>query len=283
MSNDLNKIHNKLVEIAPILIFAVDNDLRYTYINPFFAETHNISQQQAIGLHISDVIGQDGFNQNQQHYKAVLNGAFVNYESYFIKVDDNPHHYRATYKPLHLNEETQGFIGVVVDITAEKELERLSKTDSLTGLNNRREFEEHLKSLLVNSSIHSNGMLFLDIDLFKSINDTFGHDIGDQALIELGGLLKNCIDLSSTSYRIGGEEFAVLLPDISEAKELLKVANSIRKNVESTQLISQKSITVSIGAILFNHGDSRTNILKRVDIALYVAKNNGRNQVQLAK
>ena len=271
----------QLIETAPILLFAVDSELRYTYINPFFSQLHSVGKESAIGLNIADVIGEDGFNSNLKHYEAALSGLVVHYESHFVKLDGTSHYYRAIYTPIKIKGYIQGFTGVVMDITAEKELERLSKTDSLTNLGNRRDFEGRLKTLIDNKVDSIHGLIFIDIDYFKDVNDQFGHDVGDKALVALAKLLKDTNRLSSSSFRIGGEEFSMIFPDIKGSKELLSVANKIRLAIESTTLITEKPITVSIGATLFEYNFDRLDILKKADNALYASKNKGRNQVSI--
>lgn len=281
MSEVTLQTYKQLAETVPVLFYAVDSRLKYTYINAFFAEVHSISQQHAIGLSIEDVIGTEAFKANLPHYQQVLSGQTVTYQSFFLKKDGNPHHYHAIYTPLNVSGRIQGFTGVVVDITAEKELERMSKTDPLTDLGNRREFEHQLSNLFNAPSTDTHGLMFVDIDFFKDVNDLFGHDIGDQALIGLGNLLGTKTTLPTRSFRIGGEEFAILIPSIGSEQALYEQAEQLRALIEATQLIEQRSITVSIGATTFQSGDNRSDILKRTDIALYKSKTCGRNQVQL--
>lgn len=280
MQEPLAATFRQLAETAPILFYAVDTDLRYTYINPFFAKTHAVTQQDAVGRCIAEVIGEDAYAANLVHYRKVLTGSTVEYESFFIKLDGNPHHYRALYVPLVRDGVIQGFTGVVADITPEKDLDRLSKTDTLTGLHNRRGFEECLGRLLDGSGRVMHGLIFLDIDFFKNINDRFGHDAGDRALIRLGRLLGENVPAPHRPYRIGGEEFAVLFQYIKGKSDLLEKSDALRKMIETADIIPDETVTVSIGATMFNPGSDRGRLLKRADIALYLSKDKGRNQVR---
>ncbi|MFT6142094.1 MAG: diguanylate cyclase (GGDEF)-like protein/PAS domain S-box-containing protein [Psychromonas sp.] len=272
----------QLVESAPILFYVADKNLKFTYINPFFSKIHHISQQQAVGLHISEVIGIDGFNGNLKNYKKVLTGEIVKFNTSFFKLDGNPHYCYAIYEPLIEKGEVVGFTGVVIDTTAEHELDQLSKTDLLTQLSNRRGYEYDIANILKGDITLNYGMLILDIDFFKKINDQLGHDMGDNALINLGKLLENIIEFPSKVFRIGGEEFAIILYDLKGEDELRKRADYICEKVASSVIIEDKNITVSIGAILFNAGDDRSLILKKADVALYTCKNNGRNQAHVS-
>lgn len=271
----------QLVESAPVLFYVADKNLKFTYINPFFSEVHNISQQEAVELHISEVIGLEGFNGNLKNYNKVLAGETVKFKTSFVKADGNPHYCYAIYEPLMERGEVVGFTGVVIDTTAENELDRLSKTDLLTQLSNRREYEYDLVNILEGDITLNFGMLILDIDFFKNVNDQLGHDIGDKALIKLGKLLEDIIKFPSKVYRIGGEEFAIILFDLKGENELRRRADYIREKVASSVILEEKNITVSIGATLFKTGDDRSLILKKADVALYTSKNNGRNQVHI--
>ena len=270
-------VFEQLIDSAPLLFFSVDCDLNYTYINPFFAEVHNIEQQEAVGMHMSSVIGDEGFVNNLPHYKKVLKGESIKYDSFFIKADGNPHYYHAVYKPLFENGVVKGFTGVVVDITAEKQLEVLSNTDALTKVNNRRKYETDLQEVLEKDDVEKYGLVLLDIDFFKLINDELGHDKGDEALIRLSAVLREVVADSGNIYRIGGEEFVVILDNIADQENLKLRTETIRQAVESYKILDDRKVTVSIGASVMVSGDEKRGLVKRVDEALYKAKENGRN------
>jgi diguanylate cyclase (GGDEF)-like protein/PAS domain S-box-containing protein len=282
MNKNAATAFKQLVETAPILCYVADKNLKFTYINPFFSKIHNISQQEAVELHISEVIGLEGFNGNLKHYNKVLTGETVKFNTSFTKLDGNSHYCYAIYEPLMEKGEVAGFTGVVIDTTAEHELDRLSKTDLLTQLSNRREFEYDIANILKSDVTFNYGMLILDVDFFKKINDKLGHDMGDNALIKLGNLLEKIIEFPSKVFRIGGEEFVIILYDLKGEDELRRQADYICGKVASSVVIEGENITVSIGAILFKAGDDRSLILKKADIALYASKSNGRNQVHIS-
>lgn len=199
-----------------------------------------------------------------------------------MKFDGNPHYCYAIYEPLMEKGEVVGFTGVVIETTAEHELDRLFKTDLLTQLSNRREYEYDIANILEGDITFNYGMLILDIDFFKKINDQLGHEIGDNALINMSKLLESIIEFPSKVFRIGGEEFAIILYDLKGEDQLRRRSEYICEKVASSVIIEEKNITVSIGAILFKAGDDRSLILKKADIALYTSKNNGRSQVHIS-
>lgn len=118
----------------------------------------------------------------------------------------------------------------------------------------------------------------LDIDFFKSINDGYGHDIGDQVLVELAHLLKRNLRKADCCARWGGEEFMLLAPETS-LEQAVRLANKIRDAIKHTAFPIQGSVTASFGVVEVHAQDSVKSLMKRVDNALYLAKEEGRDQV----
>jgi diguanylate cyclase (GGDEF)-like protein len=171
---------------------------------------------------------------------------------------------------------------------SKKELELLAATDPLTKLYNRRYFTESSNQIfnLCKRLKEEISVIIMDIDNFKSINDTYGHNIGDDVIIDIANKLVQNQRKSDVACRFGGEEFVLLLPNTKKESALV-IAEKIRKNVESSIIhLTNNSLqyTISIG-ISNVHFKDETNIekaLKRADEALYIAKNNGKNQVQVS-
>jgi two-component system cell cycle response regulator len=164
----------------------------------------------------------------------------------------------------------------------------LALTDALTGLHNRRYLDSHLKSLAERASIDgkSVALLLFDIDFFKGINDTYGHDAGDDVLCEFAGRLKRGVRGIDLVARLGGEEFVVVMPE-SDAAYASSIAERLRHDVErepfSTHSGEAITVTVSIGVAEFRGPpDSVDELVKRADQALYSAKSFGRNRVVAA-
>jgi len=156
--------------------------------------------------------------------------------------------------------------------------------DPLTGLYNRRYLEEVLPKILAsaNRTKIKVGFLMIDIDYFKKINDTHGHDIGDSVLKGVSNIILNTIRESDIAVRFGGEEFLIILTDLKSEDDLIKVAEKIRKKVEEEKFATPKGIikkTVSIGGALYpNNCQKEWECIKYADLALYKAKNSGRNK-----
>ena len=158
-------------------------------------------------------------------------------------------------------------------------LQNESRTDSLTGLANRRRLEEALEEEWGRARRAGTPLscIMLDIDHFKRINDGYGHDTGDAVLKKLALIFESAIRTSDSVARWGGEEFLICCTTIDE-QDLLPIAETIRKLVANTEFDHKEQITASLGCAAIVHGETIGELIKRADIALYEAKNNGRNQ-----
>lgn len=159
------------------------------------------------------------------------------------------------------------------------ELESLSITDPMTGLANRRRFNQMIHSIEMNKEVF--GYFTLDIDNFKKINDTYGHTIGDEVLIRLSELLNQTLPTNATAIRLGGEEFGVLIENTS-ANATFELAEQTRKIIEEAVFPIPGELTVSIGAGYMNYETyTIERFLIRVDQHLYKAKQGGKNRVNM--
>ncbi|MEZ7933602.1 MAG: sensor domain-containing diguanylate cyclase [Sulfurospirillum sp.] len=168
----------------------------------------------------------------------------------------------------------------------QKQLVQLASEDALTGLANRRKFNEHFEKLykLYKKGINRLTLFLIDIDDFKEVNDTFGHLIGDEALIRVADILRVELRASDMIARWGGEEFALLLVDVSPEKAMeiaQKLCQAIKEDKVLTQLL-QKPLTVSIGLGELSSLESQDGLVYKVDNALYEAKKAGKDQVVVA-
>ncbi len=163
-----------------------------------------------------------------------------------------------------------------------KELHELAHRDPLTGTENRLSFMKVIEEEVERAQRYNVplSVIMFDIDSFKKINDTFGHATGDEVLKKLTEIIENNLRKSDKLFRVGGEEFVVTLPntDIDKAKI---VAEKLRKAVCKTHFGKTGRITISIGVTQVTEDDDVDTLITRVDEALYRAKNNGRNRVEV--
>jgi diguanylate cyclase len=161
-----------------------------------------------------------------------------------------------------------------------------SLTDPLTQVSNRKYFDAAIEKLLMDAGGGMNGfsLLVMDIDHFKTFNDTFGHLTGDQVLRLVALALKQNIKGQDIVARYGGEEFAIILPD-TPLRAAVTLAEHIRRSVAGKELLKRSTgknlgrLTVSIGVATYHDGDTAQTIVERADMCLYAAKHGGRNRV----
>lgn len=163
-----------------------------------------------------------------------------------------------------------------------RDLAELAYLDSLTHLPNRRMFEYRLNVSLANAREDGNlfAVLFLDLDRFKLINDSMGHNSGDELLRTIAGLLKNCIHETDTVARLGGDEFAVIVGNCRNHDEAAIVADRIIQEFRKPVLLLglEVSVTCSIGIALYpQDGEDAKTLMKHADTAMYHAKEQGKN------
>ncbi|WP_457596638.1 GGDEF domain-containing protein [Hydrogenimonas sp.] len=167
----------------------------------------------------------------------------------------------------------------------EQELEKISATDALTGLWNRRVFMEALEKEW--NRFRRTGepftLMILDIDFFKNVNDTYGHPIGDRVIARVARLLKEEVRDMDLPARIGGEEFAVILPR-TNLKEALQIAERIKSAAAQEAFETKRGehfgVTLSIGLAVSEKGAQAADVIRRADDAMYLAKRRGRNRVE---
>ena len=161
--------------------------------------------------------------------------------------------------------------------------ERAALTDSLTGMQNRRYFDDALKEYLgefrrVEKPV---GLMVLDLDHFKQINDTHGHDVGDEVLRAVGNCLRDMTRYHDVVARLGGEEFAVVAPNM-DMEMMVRFAERIRKAIGSMAIVSgnvRLKVTASVGLAVWDRKESAESLFRRADKQLYEAKKTGRNRV----
>ncbi|BDT66971.1 hypothetical protein os1_11380 [Comamonadaceae bacterium OS-1] len=183
------------------------------------------------------------------------------------------------------------FVGVVRDITGRKAIEdrmaHMAQHDTLTGLPNRALFDDRLKQAIVQANRNRGrlALLYVDLDHFKPVNDTLGHAVGDVLLKAVAQRMHDSVRASDTVARIGGDEFVVLLPAVHDGNDALAVAEKIRQSLnQSFEVVAGKMVHISSStgvAIYPDHGKDEIELSKNADMAMYRAKQEGRDQVVL--
>ena len=280
-----------LLSYSPVGIFHYDTNLIITYSNTHFAGILHSSIENLIGL-------------NMKHLKNkaiipilsnTLKGEIGNFEGRYITTFSTADVWISmTCAPFQDNNGAIiGGIGIVQDITerklAEEEIKKLAFYDPLTGLPNRRLLQNRLNLALASSAVsgRSGALLFLDLDHFKMLNDTRGHDIGDLLLKQVSKRLSSCLRECDIVARLGGDEFLVMIENLSvysfEASvQAEMIANKILTTLNQIYFLEQFEYNndCSIGVVLFNgQNNSQDELIKQADIAMYHAKKSGRNNL----
>ncbi|WP_039054729.1 diguanylate cyclase [Enterobacter sp. Bisph1] len=160
--------------------------------------------------------------------------------------------------------------------------------DSLTGLFNRHSLDETLRNMLDHAMVESSrlSVLMVDVDYFKKLNDRYGHDAGDKVLREMARLINETLDDTSVAFRYGGEEFLLVLPGADET-QAKKIAEQLLRNVMNAQMIYESQdigpVSVSIGLATWPRHARADNLVRAADLALYLAKEQGRGQIVVAR
>ena len=210
---------------------------------------------------------------------------------YEVDVDGKKIWFKQLIVPLYKMSKEVGRVLVNIDITDKKRLEKLSITDELTSLYNRRYFNEILDRE-VNRQMRNKGFLsflMLDIDYFKQYNDSYGHEAGDKVLSKVADAIKGSLHRSSDyAFRLGGEEFGVIFSGCNKDKSL-SFAQKIKKSIDDLGIphigsLVSESVTVSIGLIVVDFSKEKIDkngFYTMADDALYDAKNGGRDRIIL--
>jgi len=186
----------------------------------------------------------------------------------------------------HINQYAAIFSDITERKKREQQIHELAYFDELTGLANRRLFQDRLEQALANAKRHKHqlAILFLDLDLFKRINDTLGHQAGDEALRQVANRLQKVSRSGESVARLGGDEFTVLIPECANVEEIEKLAQRIVAqfglpfHIQHNELV----LTTSVGISIYpQHGTSAVELLKFADAAMYQAKDAGRNKYSI--
>lgn len=305
----MDSLLNSMAEGA----YGVDTNGNCTFVNRSFLKILGYDHpEEVIGKHIHELIHHshpDGSPYPSSECK--MNGAYRhNHEIHvtdevFWKKDGTAIPIEYWSKPLPVDNVLQGAIATFIDITdrklAEEQIRHLAFYDSLTKVANRCLLNDRLDQTIVASKRTSRygALMFLDLDNLKLLNDTHGHEVGDELLIEAARRIGSCIRETDTVARFGGDEFVVLLGELNEDQsdstvQASNVAEKIRtlmsephqllvKQDGNEEITVEHHCTASIGVAVFNHQASREDILKWADMAMYEAKKAGRNCVVFNK
>jgi diguanylate cyclase (GGDEF)-like protein/PAS domain S-box-containing protein len=279
-----------LIDNSGSVIYVKNLAGAYELVNKQWEITTYISREKALGhTDIELFPGETGQKFRQADLAVMENDVTREFEEIFPHAD-GPQYFLSVKFPLRdKNQLVRGLCGISHDITEMKllqdKLKQQAITDSLTDVSNRRHFIElaQLELKRANRRGHPLAISLIDIDLFKSINDTYGHAGGDQALILLTRIFKKNIREIDVFARFGGDEFALLMPETNQ-QQAYEVLERVSRQLNETPLnLPGAPVTLSLSAgisALTNPQDTLDTLLEHADHALYTAKNNGRGLIE---
>lgn len=286
----------ELVQLCPDGIIGVDRSGKITIFN---AAAESLTGRQAadvIGkMHIAEVYGSPELPRT---IKKALHahshggpGQLINFEAEILNASGDKLPIRLSAKLIVRKEKEVGSVGFFIDLSQQKQMEKrlreLSITDSLTGLFNQRYFHVYLSREMARAERYkrSLSLICLDLDHFKQCNDEMGHLEGDNVLRLVGEILQGVTRRTDPSFRYGGDEFFVLLPE-TDLSEAATTANKIRRTLEDRwpydvrhEGVRIQRVTMSVGIAQAEPGEAPVSLLRRADMAMYEAKRGGGDRV----
>jgi diguanylate cyclase (GGDEF)-like protein/PAS domain S-box-containing protein len=277
-----------ITDHLPAMVARFDRDARYLYANSHSQAM--VPQVELIGKTLPELRGEKHWSEFRPMVDAVLRGESQEFDTWITGPEGKRVDLHAQFVPdRDAQGNVQGFYSLSFDITEaknfERELERLARVDALTGLANRRRFEEELEAAVARAARTGAALMVisLDLDKFKQINDTLGHAAGDEVLVEFGKRISASVYNVDLVARLGGDEFVVLVQYTATAEAGERIARSILSAMQPPMQLSSGPVqaATSIGVGLQHPVASAAGLLALADRALYEAKARGRNTFSL--
>ncbi|WP_018150861.1 sensor domain-containing diguanylate cyclase [Leeia oryzae] len=271
-------------------VYMKNKDRRFLYVNHQTARVLGLPAEEIIGRRDEEVMAKDIADKLWALDKMVFDsGIKQSGEESFADPNGVLRHYWTIKTPIYLPDQPDSLIGFSTDITELHELKEVLESqahyDSLTGVSNRRRFFMLAESEFSRAQRYAQplSVMMIDIDYFKRVNDTYGHKTGDLLLKAVATHCMQNIRESDTLGRLGGEEFAILMPN-TRLEEAVKLAHRLCKSFHKISVVTDQAAelkpTASIGVTALATQDTNfDSVLERADQAMYLAKANGRNQV----
>jgi len=261
-------------------------------VNPAFCDITGYSREEVLGLNTRILkSGRQGPEFYEAMWQAILSRGYWRGEIWNRRKDGDIYPEFLTVSAVHdAHGAVSHFVGVFADISQlkqhERQLERMAHYDALTGVPNRVLLADRMHQAIAQTlrTGHLMAVCYLDLDNFKPVNDTHGHEAGDRLLVEMARRLKDCLRGGDTVARLGGDEFVLLLPELEQIEECETVLGRVLEAAARPTIVAGQQVTVSasIGLTLFPFDDADPDtLLRHADQAMYQAKQAGRNRYHL--
>jgi len=299
------RTYRYMVDASPDLIYMVEPEGRFTFVNDRACQMLGYDRRELIGQHYSILVHEEDFARARYAFNerrsgdrasrdvelrmtcranaADIDNANANESSLVVSLNAVGMH---SERVDHGGPRYLGTYGIARDITARKQADAIilhqAYHDVLTNLPNRLLFRDRLGQAILQSKRNQTELatMFIDLDRFKHVNDTFGHDKGDELLLEVTSRLKSCLRKGDTLARQGGDEFTVVLPDLHARDDARKVADKFLECLNLPFDLGGNKVTISasIGIAIFPHdGETIDELMRRADAAMYHIKGQGKN------
>jgi diguanylate cyclase (GGDEF)-like protein/PAS domain S-box-containing protein len=281
-----------LADNMPALVSYLDADLRVRFANSTYRDWFGLDPREMVGKRIDEIFGRALYDEIHEHLESALAGYPATYERELDTLTGRRFTRTALFPRVDESARVVGIYRMTTDITEDRkrqmELDGLARRDSLTGLHNRRSFEEMLPQAIARGERLQRwlAVLFVDLDRFKAVNDTHGHEAGDEVLKAVAERLLGCVRVADSVARLGGDEFTVILENLRSLEEAEPIAAKIIAALE--QPIATRAGECIVGASVGIAGSLGTalapaELVKRADAAVYAAKNAGRGTYRFAE
>ena len=280
-----NERYESLLHNSPDAIFTFNDEGKFIHANPASETITGYSVNELLEMSFAPLVIPDYLPRAITHFEKAKEGIPSSSDIIITKKNGEKAHINASHFPMIVNEEIIGTYGIARDITQkillDQQMEQLAFYDTLTNLPNRKLFEDRLTQMvrLSREDRHSFAVLFLDIDRFKLINDSLGHHVGDELLKLVAERLKQSLRKTDTISRLSGDEFTILLPEVTQ-EEAIKLTEAINQSMNEYFDVAGHSITVSISiGMAFSNGkeESAQELIRHADTAMYYTKKYKRN------
>ncbi len=281
-------LHRDLVETSQDLIWRCDAEGRFTFLNKAWERTHGYRIEEMLGRPFTDFMTPEVARRDMEEFARLMDsGSVIGYETTHTSKSGNEIYLVFNAKPLIESDGKQiGTQGTAHDVTerkrAEETIRHMAYHDALTDLPNRTLFRDRLNIALANARRAGQmvAVLYLDLDRFKTVNDTVGHGLGDQLLRRVAERLSALVRDGDTVARAGGDEFTLLLPNITKMEDVVDVATRITETFRKPWSVGghEFRVTASTGIAVYpDDGDDADLLVKNADTAMYRAKDLGRD------
>ncbi len=287
------KLLSDILENVTSYIYTKDMQSRYLFANRLLRDRFDAPLEEIIGYDDCKFFdAETAANIRKEDLRVLQNGETIQSEETNHNLLTGVMDVFLTVKlPLRREDGSiYALCGISTDISkrkeAEEHLQHMAQFDALTHLPNRALFNDRLRQAIAAAQRNKKrlALMFIDLDKFKPVNDTYGHGVGDLLLQEVAQRIQDCLRESDTAARVGGDEFVILLPDIETQGDASKVGEKIRHSLNQPFELAGHILTIgsSIGIAVYpQHGREDKLLVKSADIAMYHAKKSGRNNVKI--